>query len=400
MNFLSVAEKLTPADRPPVTLDATRCVHARDKLSDCDLCVRACPVNAIHLDANVLLNDKACIACGLCLHNCPVGAYTGDDGVTDLFELVTRLPDTLIELACSRHPAPAQGAVENATVIQTKTCLAALGSSRYLQLATRVPQIRVRMDACAKCPIGRAQTEIVRALNAARIILGDRIAGITEKPGADAKTRSVYDTKNPPVSRRDLFRFFAVEGSKVANRVLSSDNEQALGKAPPPERRRLINALKQLAPAESTEWQNVSVAELSVLWLEADEKCTACGVCARACPTGAMQFNETQNNHYRLALTLSQCTNCGVCIDMCEPLALHRAGAPTLAELVASEPRILRTGGLKKCNRCNTQYDDHFEGNLCPMCRYRVNNPFGSRLPPIAKLRHRSTSQTNDNSTT
>jgi ferredoxin len=345
-------------------------------------------VNAIHLDTNVSLDDKACVACGLCLHNCPVGAYTGDDGVTDLFELVTRFPDTsLIELACSRHPVPAQGAVENAVVIQTQTCLAALGSSRYFQLMTRVPQVCVRMDACAECPIGRAQKEIARAINAARDVVGDRVVGITEKPGVDAKTRSVYDTKNPPVSRRDLFRFFAVEGSKVANRILSSDNEQAIGKAPPSERRRLINALKQLASAESMEWQNASVAELGVLWLEADEKCTACGVCARACPTGAMQFTETQNNQYHLALTVSQCTNCGVCIDICEPTALRRAGAPTLAELVASESRVLRAGGLKKCNRCNAQYDDQIEGNLCPICRYRIDHPFGSRLPQVAKLR-------------
>ena len=361
MNILSVADKLTPADRPPITLAATRCVHAYDKLSDCDLCVRACPANAIHLNANVTLDDEACVACGLCLHICPVGAYSGADGAADLFNLVSRLQgNPIIELACSPHPAPEQGTMEAAAVIRTKTCLAALGPSRYLQLATQVPKINVRMDACAECPIGRAQPAIARAINAAQNVLAargetDRVVVIIEKPGADAKPRSIYDTKNPPVSRRDLFRFFAVEGSKVANRVLASDNEQVVGKTPPPERRRLINALKQLAPIESTEWQNATIAELGVVWLEADEKCTACGVCARACPTGAMQFIETANNEYRLTLGISQCTNCGVCIDMCEPTALHHASAPTLAELVAGEPRDLRTGGLKKCNRCNAK---------------------------------------------
>ncbi len=339
MNILSVVEKLTPADRPPISLDASRCVHAYDKLSDCDLCVRVCPVNAIHMDTHVSLDDKSCVACGLCLHSCPVGAYAGDDGVTELFNLVSRLPDaSFIELVCQRHPAPEQGTAENATVIQTKTCLAALGPSRYLQLATQAPKIVARMDACVDCPIGRAQPEISRAINAAQKVLAtrdeiDRVVGVIEKPGASAKARAIHNIKNPPVSRRDLFRFFAVEGTKAANRIMSSDNDQSVGKAPPPERRRLTSALKQLASIESTEWQNATVAELGVVWLEADEKCTACGVCARACPTGAMQFIESENNQYRLLLEVSQCTNCSVCIDLCEPSALRRASAANVCRI-------------------------------------------------------------------
>lgn len=393
MNFLSVADKLTSADRPPITLDAHRCVHGHDKLSDCDLCVRTCPVDAIRLDTNVLLDNRVCVACGLCLHICPVGAYTGNDGTADLFNLVARLPEPrVIELACLFHPSPEQGAIENASVIRTRTCLAALGPSRYLQLAMQVQKIILRIDTCAECPIGRAQSQIVRSMNTAQNILAacgelDRIDVIVEKPDAEAKMRSVYDTKNPPVSRRDLFRFFAIEGSRIANRALASDNEQAVDKIPPPERRRLINALRQFAPMESAKWQNSTVTALGVVWLEADEKCTACGVCARSCPTSAMQFIETVDNRYRLALAISECTDCGVCIDMCEPTALHRGDMPTLAELVSPEPRVLREGRLKKCNRCNTHFEERIEGNLCPICRYRLNHPFGSRLPQIAKLR-------------
>jgi len=393
MNILSIAGKLTPTGRSPITLDAYRCVHAHDKLSDCNLCVRTCPVDAIRLDANVLLDNKVCAACGLCLHICPVGAYTGNDGAADLFNLVARLPEPpVIELACLFHPSPEQGAIENASVIRTRTCLATLGPSRYLQLVTQVQKIIVRIDTCAECPIGRAQSEIVRSMNTARNILAacgelDRIDVIVEKPGADTKMRSVYDTKNPPVSRRDLFRFFAIEGSRIANRVLASDNEPSVGQVPPPERRRLINTLKQFAPAESARWQNSTVTALGMRWLEADEKCTACGVCTRSCPTGAMQFIEIEDNRYRLALAISECTDCGVCIDMCEPSALRHGDMPTLAELVSPEPRVLREGGLKKCNRCNTHFDERIEGSLCPICRYRLNHPFGSRLPQVAKLR-------------
>jgi energy-converting hydrogenase A subunit P len=391
VNLISIAGKLAEPEHSPIELDGARCVHEFDRLAQCDLCVRACPVDALQLGAHIALDEKKCVACGLCVPTCLVGAFTCDDGFFDLVNLIGRLPENpIVELACPRHPAPQQGVNENANVIRTKTCLAAFGTSRYLQLLIRVPQLFVRTDACAECELGRVRAAITQAAESARSVLAARgeaeqLILITEKPNATAKTRAIYDTKNPPVSRRDLFRVFVAEGSKVAARALDSADESATGNVPPLERRRLINVLRQFVPIEMPEWQSVPASNLGLVRLAADDKCTACGICVRTCPTGAMKF-ESENNSYRLTVSPAQCTNCGVCIDLCEPKSLRHDGVPTFGQLLGVEPQVLRAGGLKECWRCKQKFADHIEGNLCPICAYRKANPFGSRIPAnIAK---------------
>ncbi|MBI5301772.1 MAG: 4Fe-4S binding protein [Chloroflexi bacterium] len=382
MNLFSVAGKLAPADQPPVSLEATRCVRAKDKRSTCELCVRGCPVNALRLDAPIALDEKACVACGLCLRVCPVGAFAGDDSAADIFNCIARLSATqVVELVCARHPAPEKGLIENATVIRTSACLAALGSSTYLRLLTQVSQVAIRMDACEECSIGRVQPEIVNALAPVRQLFPERVIAVTDRPSTDAKTRVVYDAKAPPVSRRDFLRVLTGESVRTAVRAFANESADApAGSVLPRERVRLINALKQLALGE----QNVPAQFTGVIRLTADDQCTACGVCARACPTGALQFSTTEGNAYRLTCAVAKCTDCGVCLDVCEPQALHRNGAPSIAELVAAEAMVLKAGALKQCAKCNALFADHIPGTLCPICDFRRRNPFGSLRPHTA----------------
>lgn len=378
MNLFSVAGKLAPAEQPPVALTASRCVRAKDKLATCELCVRACPVNAIRLSAPIALDDKVCVACGLCLRICPVGAFTGDDGTTDLFNGVARLNAQVVELVCSRHPQAEKGMDENATVIRTNACLASLGSSAYLRLLAQVSSLAIRLDACAECSLGRAQPEIAHAFDAARQLFPDRARAISVQPDAQAKTRVVYEAKAPPVSRRDFLRVLTGESVRTAVRAFANESDETpTGSALPRERVRLVNVLRQLALADP----NVPISFTGASRLRADDQCTACGVCARACPTGALRFSTRENSHYRLTCSVAQCTDCGMCLDVCEPQALQRAGTPTLAEFSASEPITLHAGALKQCAKCNAWFAAHIAGNLCPICDFRRRNPFGSLRP-------------------
>ena len=388
MNLLGVAVKLASAVNQPLALDSVRCVRANNRLSQCDRCLRACPVGALQIDSPIKLNEKTCANCGLCLHSCPVGAFTGDDGTDPLLQFLLQFPSgQIIELACLQHPEPELGASLKANVIQTDRCLGALGPSIYAWLMARgMSQVIVRLDACAECEIGKSsatmQANLVSLANLFNTGNSPRIKMI-ETRDPSWKEREVIAINDVPLSRRELLRRMTQDAPKSAARALATESVDPKTKAPPRERKRLLDALARV-PALNREQ---SVQGLGAIRLGANEKCTACGACARICPTGAIQFTVTDQKDYRLELKIGACTDCGVCLDVCEPAALYRDRAPSAAEFIAAEPVVLSAGGLKECTRCGARYAAQIPGDLCSICDFRKQNPFGSRLPPAIAAR-------------
>lgn len=380
MNWIGVASRLAAAPGGP-TLAPEACTHSRDVASRCEACVRACPWSALRIERTITLDATLCTACGACLHVCPVDAIGGEDHVADLLACAARLPDAKrLDVACSRHLSPATASSATDAVLQVPACLAALGPSAYLSLfAMGVEAVGVRVDACAACPISASRPRIDAAVGAARALLAPDAASrltLVETLAPTSATRPVYGVKNPPVSRRALFRLFATEAPRLAARALLPIESQAPAQRQPPrERRRLLNALR-LAPAPAEASAVSGFAQLL-----ADEHCTACGVCARACPTTALTFSTT-DEAFRLDFQPAACTDCGICLDVCEPDALHRAGSPSLAAIVGAATVTLREGALRRCRKCSVQFAAKGDEDLCPVCEYRRRNPFGSRLPP------------------
>jgi ferredoxin len=388
MDLLSLAERIAALDVPPIRLNSDRCLHAHSKLSNCESCVRACPTGALQLNGSIALNVKTCVACGQCLHACPTGAFDGDDGVIDLLNYVARLEaaDTL-ELACSQHPAPEKGCSDVSAVIRTKNCLAALGPSAYLGLlALDVMHIALRLEACAACPLGKVRGEIGNTLAVVRRILAvigieDRIVELNTV--TDRKVRSVYETKNPPLSRRDLFRVFVAKAPRQVEQVLTgNDDQSAVTKSPSRERRRLMNVLKHFSVMNT----DVPLPKLSFARLTAEANCSACGVCARICPTGALSFSAGEDTQYQLTFSSRACIDCGACLEVCQTGALQRTEA-TLADVLADQSVVLRTGTLRSCARCGTKFAAESASDLCPICDFRRANPMGRYLPPGVKKR-------------
>lgn len=395
MNLLSLAERIAELDVAPIRLNADRCLHARSKFSNCEVCVDACPISALQLNGSIALKTEACVVCGQCLHVCPTGAFDGDDGLIDLLKCVARLePDRTIELACSRHPAPEKGPTETTDIIRISTCLAALGPAAYLALlALDVKRVAVRLDACASCPLGKVQAGIEHTLSIVQQLLkpfgiADRIVGLTTI--VDQSIRPIYETKNPVVSRRDLFRALVAKGpQRIARPVIDVDDQSVVAKSPSRERRRLINVVKQLDLIDS----NVTLQDLAFAKLTADEHCTACGTCARICPTGALNFNTSVDAQYQLTFSSQACIDCGMCLDICQLEALHCADA-TLADVLKDQSVVLRAGEFRSCKKCGAKFAAEASSDLCPICDFRRSNPMGRYLPPILKKRNTGSAAT------
>jgi ferredoxin len=113
-----------------------------------------------------------------------------------------------------------------------------------------------------------------------------------------------------------------------------------------------------------------------------EAECSACGVCARVCPTGAICEEAEKGSHYRLHFDASACTNCGLCQEACPLIEFDELFA--LADIAGGQSRIVASVELSSCVVCGEVVPSG-RGEACPTCKKRQVGPArqssGSREP-------------------
>ncbi len=391
MDVLSTLERFADGAPTGVRLYAERCVHDFDAFATCRACVDECPVGALQPDDGIALDAAACIGCGACVHTCPVGAFEARDETQDVLRCAARVRDQgAIALLCAAHPPIDRGVRPVDAAIVVEGCLAALGPSAYAALAALgITQIDVYLDACETCPLAPACASIERTLDKARAALrpwlaANQLATITDVSEPASKPWAIYLAGEPPVERRRLLNpFSGSDANEILDALSVSAVEQSGPKRLPAERLRLLLALDQLPPAG----QMLCPAPLggqTFLRIGADDGCTACGACAKACPTGAIALeNDDETQTFHLIHLPAACTGCDACLHLCDPDVLYSRGVPFFSALQSPEDETLASGHFMRCKRCKTRVVEGAlnEQGLCEICAFRRANPFGSRIP-------------------
>ena len=383
MSLFSAAERLSSLDHSAIVLDEERCLHSKDRFSTCERCFDICPESAIENGKPPSLIEKNCTNCMACLQTCPVGAFQGADSVKELLTCLTRLETHAVELICQENDQKTSGVRENSTGVSFKGCLAGLGAGTYITIfSLGIEEIILRMDACNECKWNKLLPTINEQVVLAKNILGswNKSENLVLIDKMDiSHERPYWDAQNPPLSRRDLFRLASRQGKTVlAHAVENSNNDDHL---PGRDRRRILNSIRQFpTPEYDTELSiGDDFANLSI-----SETCTACGTCARACPTKAISFSIDQDeNHFELAFTPSLCVACEMCVHVCLPSSITILDSIPFTQILDQEKEIiLHKGSLVKCDKCGSFCVPTSDVNLCPTCDQRRKNPFGSFIPP------------------
>jgi ferredoxin len=382
LSLFAAAERFASIDRSQVLLDTKHCLHSQDQYSECAACFSICPVEAITVGKSPVLNTEVCQSCLACIPVCPVGAYRADDDVADLLNCATHVEDQPVELLCGLHPQPETGTDSETIGIRIHGCLAGLGTGAYLTLsALGLLRILPRTDACRACKWQTLSPEIHHQTERANRFLSawDRGDTITCMDKIESPVeRALWDAKNPPLSRRDLFRMMARQGQVVMARAMEN-GVTASRQQPGRDRLRLLSAVSHLAkPSGNTDLKELSFATVAI-----SESCTACGVCGRACPTEALRFEKNDDEMtFSMTFSAQNCIGCDLCEHVCLPSAITLNHAPTFEQVFdVKETIMVKSAPMVRCERCRTWMAAREGVKICPVCEYRRTHPFGSMLP-------------------
>ena len=342
---------------PVAEVDAHACLG----MLRCGRCVLACPENALQIleglpGAPPAVDVSRCGACSRCLEVCPADALRLDGH--DPGTLVKRLqallqggdggPVPALVIACERAAEPlhrigARGGLPGWLVLEL-SCLGGVGSA-WLLAALAAGARSVQFMPCARCLDRGSVTQEVAFTRALLAALGDvdaaqRVGVLLEAQlqravlAANGLTALVDGTGADRMPEPGAIETSAGVPPRVAAWAVA-ELRQALG-TPVLDRHREPRTIRGKG------------APLGAL-RAAERGCTACGVCARTCPTRALSLSTGLST--QLVLDPAACTGCGVCVGSCPEDVLEVIPGVDLALLVSGIVPIARVA-VAACPDC------------------------------------------------
>jgi energy-converting hydrogenase A subunit P len=352
----------------PPEFRAVHCTRYRYRYSECSRCADACPHEAIELsDEGVTVSAAACRHCSLCAAACPTEALTAQDASP--IELLRRaVKGKSVRIACA--PSGQKGD-------EILPCLGALGAATLAFLSSRgIAVVLAGASYCAACPHGATGAPaLAQHLDGARTLrasIGNGAwADVTLADDGDTPARAGdHDDK-----RRQLFRRILHPGDRaISSAGVQSTPLKAVRFARPVstagrellqmlfERRAAASGLETGAgPSALAHHGALFAARIEIL-----PGCSACEVCCRACPTGALEVRE-HSAAWELTFHQSRCVGCGLCLESCQPRVLRYAG--NLGEDPGGKtPRVLHTLSKQRCRLCDRFFTSAEPTGICPIC--------------------------------
>ncbi|MFK5937593.1 MAG: 4Fe-4S binding protein [Sulfurimonas sp.] len=347
-----------------IKLDASRCVRSLSVESECNKCEVICPTAAIVVGDNPLpaINFSACVGCGACDAVCPNEALSLDNfSATNFFFDFIEDKENLI--SCRKNVP----------------CISALSVESIISMAVLKKDIVFDMGYCEGCELAHTchkqilqnHEEATYLLEAMENEATIRLENICyEEPDQDTSRRNFFNTINLQTVAKVKHNFESevVKASdELTEHTLQKADIALLKKKRITDRRKIFfTAIKRVE--KPSQFHVVDAREISFTSqkLMDEEKCTACQMCYRVCPTGALT-SDLKNS--KIDFDPFMCIKCHICHDVCESDAITLSTSYSVKEFFEPTVQNLMAFNVRRCDECNIVFSTNSDDKICYRCK-------------------------------
>ncbi|HIP20891.1 MAG TPA: 4Fe-4S ferredoxin [Sulfurimonas sp.] len=345
-------------------LNAGLCVRSLSVESECNKCELVCPTTAITIGESNLpaINFSECITCGACTAVCPSEALTLDefDATNFFFDFVE---DEENLLSCRKNVP----------------CISALSVEHIISLAVLKKEIVFDMAYCDGCDIAHTcHTQIMKNYEEATYLLE-----AMENEAVIKLENVCYVDESQDSSRRDFLnaanlktvakvkKSFEDEVQKASDELTEHTLEKTdialLRRKTIPNRRKIFfTAIKRVETPSQFHIVDATEVSFTSQKLMDEEACTACQMCYRVCPTGAL-VSDVKNS--KIDFDPFLCIKCHICHDVCEPNAITLADSYSVKEFFEPTVQNLMSFNVRRCDECDMVFSTNSADKMCYRCK-------------------------------
>ena len=345
-------------------LNAGSCVRSLSVESECNKCEVVCPTDAIVVGENPLpsINFSNCVECGACHGICPSEALGLDTfNATDFFFDFVESKENLI--SCRKNVP----------------CISALSVEHIISMAVLKKEIVFDMGYCGDCEIASTchkqilqnyeeATYLLQAMeNGAEIKLEDVCFEAEEKSADRRGFLSALNLKTVGQVKNSFEQEVVKAGDELVEHTLEKADIALLKRKVIPERRKIFfTAIKRVEKPSQFHIIDATEVSFTSAKIMDEEACTACQMCYRVCPTGALT-SDVKNS--KIDFDPFLCIKCSICHDVCEPDAITLSSSYNVKEFFEPTVQNLISFNVRRCDECNVIFSTNGNERLCYRCK-------------------------------